>query len=108
MRLSFELEQWECLSNYLIDLKSYNAWTAAFDHHNSSKLFSSVLKKAANFPDTESASCLLKVLAAKEDASLLLGLLSALLQNNDKLKSGRSLQSNQSKARFYSNLFNLI
>lgn len=87
------LQKFDILSDYLINQKNSSYWAKVLNRDESSRLFSSVVEKASEFPDTESASCLIKVLAAREDPRPILEIMSAWLENNHKLKSSRSLQT---------------
>lgn len=93
LRLSFLLEDWNSLSLYLINQKNSILWTTALNNEKSLKLFEKVVENSNSFPDTESASCLIKVLASKEDSVSLLNIVSAWLKNNERLRSSRSLQT---------------
>lgn len=93
LRLCYELHDWESLSNFLINNKSAGSWSLALSHENAALLFEKVIESAHAFPDTESASCLIKVLAGKKDQGSLMSIMSAWLENNQKLRSSRSLQT---------------
>lgn len=93
LRLCYELHEWDSLSNFLINSKSTGGWSLALSHENSVSLIEKVIENAHAFPDTESASCLIKVLAGREDQESLLNIMSAWLENNQKLRSSRSLQT---------------
>lgn len=91
--MCFLLEDWNSLSLYLINSKNSTTWSAALSQEKSPKLFEKVIENSRLFPDTESASCLIKVLASKEDSSSLLIIISSWLKSNEKLRTSRSLQT---------------
>lgn len=93
LRLSFQLEDWSSLSTYLINQKNPILWSTALNNENSSKFFEKVIENSNCFPDTESASCLIKVLAGIGDTISLLNIISAWLENNEKLRTSKSLQT---------------
>lgn len=93
IRLSFKLKEWESLSCFLIGDKKAENWSLALSYEDSDILLSKIIENAHLFPDTESASCLIKVLAGKDDQQSLIQMMSAWLENNSKLRSSRSLQT---------------
>lgn len=93
LSLSFQLEDWNSLSLFLINHKNSATWSTALNDEKSPQLFGKVIENSNLFPDTESASCLIKVLASKEDYEFLLKIISAWLNNNEKLRCSRSLQT---------------
>lgn len=93
LRMSFLLEDWNSLSFYLINQKNSFLWSTALNHEKSSKLFEKLIEKSDSFPDTESASCLIKVLVGKGESISLLSIISAWLKNNEILRSSKSLQT---------------
>ena len=93
LRLSLQLEDWNSLSLYLINQKNSVLWSIGLNNEKSSKLFEKVIENSNCFSDTESASCLIKVLASKGDSVSLLNIISSWLKNNEKLRSSRSLQT---------------
>jgi len=93
LNLSFHLESWDKLALYLIESKQASTWSTALDRDKSKKLFSKVVDLASIFPDSESASCLIKVLSGSQQKEMLLEIISALLEKNDFLRTSRSLQT---------------
>ena len=93
LRLSLKLKDWNALAVFLINLKNSSAWSSALEIDELPDFFSKVVEKANIFPGSESASCLIKVLAAKEDSKMLLDIMSAWLEQNEKLSLSRSLQT---------------
>ena len=92
VRLSFQLEEWDALVLFLIKIKNYNSWFEIVDSEQFINIFP-IIKKLGDCFDPESASCLIKVLSAKNEHELLIQFASALLCNNLKLKNSRSLQT---------------
>lgn len=93
LRLSFQLEDWNRLSLFLINHKDSTAWSAALNNEKSKEIFEKVIENSKLFPDTESASCLIKVLASKDDSVTLLSIVSSWLDHNENLQKNRSLQT---------------
>ena len=93
LRLSFRLEDWKSLSLFLISRKDPLLWCSALSHKYSSKLFEKIIEYSSSFSDTESASCLIKALAGKGDSVSLMKIISAWLENNEKLRNSKSLQT---------------
>lgn len=93
IRLSFQLEEWSALVLFLINFKNYNAWLKIVDSEKLMHLFPIIIEKSDIFFDPESASCLIKALSTKNEPELLIKFTGALLCNNLKLKSSRSLQT---------------
>lgn len=93
LRLSFELKHWDSLSLFLINSRNAESWSLALSRETADLLFAKVVENANSFPDTESASCLIKVLAGKDDQKSLIKIMSAWLETNPKLRSSRSLQT---------------
>lgn len=93
VRLSFQLEEWDALILFLIKIKNYKYWFEIVDSEQFINIFPIIIKKSGDCFDPESASCLIKVLSAKNEHELLIQFASALLCNNLKLKNSRSLQT---------------
>lgn len=93
LRIAFKFENWEYLTDFLINYKNSNVWSKALNYENSIKLFGKLIEKASSFPDSESASCLIKVLSSRQDSESLLKIMGAWLGKNEKLKSSKSLQT---------------
>lgn len=93
LNLSFSLSLWEKLAMYLIKSKQAASWSMALDKDENGNLFAKVIELVSVFPDSESASCLIKVIVLKKNNSMLIKIVSALLENNDVLHTNRSLQT---------------
>lgn len=93
VRLAFQLKDWDALISFLINFKNFNAWLTIIESEQVIDIFPILIKKSEDFFDSESASCLIKVLSAKNEHELLIQFVSALLCTNLKLKSSRSLQT---------------
>lgn len=86
-------DKFDVLIDFVINSKSAQYWDKLLNCDDSERIFDFVLEKANNFSDTDSASCLIKVLASQNKNTLLLKIISNWLKFNDKLRQSRSLQT---------------
>ncbi len=91
--MTAKLEDWDNLSKMLIDQKNKQLWLKSFQESDFSALFQSTLSNCIHFSDPESASALVKVLIELEKTEQLIDFTAALLKENPKFKSSRSLQT---------------
>lgn len=92
--MSAKLEDWDCLSRLLIDRKDRQLWINCLQKEYSQHVVKATVSNCIHFPDPESASVLVKALVETgETGERLVQLTGALLSENPKFKSGRSLQT---------------
>ena len=91
--LAAKLEDWDCLSKALIEKKDKQLWMSCLKQPYASNIFESTISNCIHFADPESASALVKVLIELDEADKLILFTEALLKENPKFKTSRSLQT---------------
>lgn len=88
-----KLEDWDYLSKMLIERREKKLWKFCLQQSYSTIVFQSVIANCIHFNEPESASVLIKVLIELNQAKDLVVFTGALLEENPKFKTSRSLQT---------------